>query len=459
MSSPQPKRSYPLNAFYHDIFSPFDANYYVPYINVIHNVVYKERIRPKLYQLTDSFMMFYKPFYECRKHLVEPPITIWHRVIHQFVDSEEYLRLNELTAGSTDLAIVAAVSWWRNFAEASNLRTKEELEALSCRDANEVKEYAINNVSNPRKQRFLLNYVERGVFGDDKLVAAAKAAAQLALERVKEYVGAKEEAEAVAQLICGSGGQGYSHESLSIWHFLEKPDEFRRKVRLLRECLNWLNRFSKSIPTSLEKTMIAATYGGAAGVGILNDYRQIPDLHPCELSYPTPLRIMRILTKRAVVVERAASVEPVVFVDKSGSMAESWGFDGTPKISAAAGLALAFHRKLHADIYLFDTEVDKVSPREVVDTLLRIEADGGTCIEEVLKEVERLPPSRPVIVITDGIDDVDEDFARRVASRHKVLFILIPPCWERDWLKPFKSVKVRSPSEMFSAATTFLSSL
>jgi uncharacterized protein with von Willebrand factor type A (vWA) domain len=129
-----------------------------------------------------------------------------------------------------------------------------------------------------------------------------------------------------------------------------------------------------------------------------------------------------------------------VFVDKSGSMAEE--FDrGVAKISVAAAMALAFHRVAGARVYLFDTEVEMVDPRRVVETLLRLGAAGGTDITQVLEEVARIRRRDMVyIVVTDGIDEVDERAIRcveRLGLASRIRFIIVPPGGGGGWLRRF----------------------
>ena len=127
-----------------------------------------------------------------------------------------------------------------------------------------------------------------------------------------------------------------------------------------------------------------------------------------------------------------------------------------PKISAAAGLALALYRRFRARVYLFDTEVEEVSPRDVVRTLLRIRADGGTCIGKVLETIKTLPQKSIHIVITDAIDNVSIELAREVASRYRVVFCLLPPAWsDVDWLRYFRVVEVRSLHDLVRAVTAY----
>jgi len=98
-----------------------------------------------------------------------------------------------------------------------------------------------------------------------------------------------------------------------------------------------------------------------------------------------------------------------------------------PKISVAAGVALAMYRKYNADVYLFDTEVTAVKPADVVNTLLTISADGGTNIDSVIEEINHINKTDYIyIIISDGITEASEQhmaMLRRFAPRVKLILV------------------------------------
>jgi uncharacterized protein with von Willebrand factor type A (vWA) domain len=142
------------------------------------------------------------------------------------------------------------------------------------------------------------------------------------------------------------------------------------------------------------------------------------------------------------VYRRAAAVKPVIFVDKSGSMAEAFSGEDVAKISVAAGLALALYCKYKATVYLFDTETERVTPREVVETLLRIKADGGTNISSVMEEVMKIDnPNQICLIISDGITDAPQELTNRFVNQcgARTWLILIPPSSENyRWVQELK---------------------
>jgi uncharacterized protein with von Willebrand factor type A (vWA) domain len=154
---------------------------------------------------------------------------------------------------------------------------------------------------------------------------------------------------------------------------------------------------------------------------------------------------VKLAQKSLAVYGRAAELKYVVFLDKSGSMADSlYGAQSVPKISLAAGLALALYRKTNAEVYLFDTEVERVGAREVVSTLLRIKADGGTNIGRVMEEVLRIDrPDNRYVIISDGITDAPEELTSRFIARAggRTKLILIPPSWEDyQWVQALRKL-------------------
>ena len=421
------------SAFTSKIYNNLPLDYYVPgiqasfdYYNILQDKeksTNRRRVVPKFYMFHDSFLMFYQDNEVVYSAIKKKPKreTAWWRLVSEFVKSSEYAKLNRVTAHSQELAALAAAKWLHSIfgrgrvaSIAATYGVERALEALAQ---------------------------------DQRLAEVAREAAEEALEAVAEYRELKEAGEEAARLLAGSGGLGYTHEALSILTFLKEPDEFRKRVRLLKLTAVFMKRFLAETPTSLSHQQAVSLFGGVSGVTRMLRESQLRDILASELailkarnipeSLAKTLFAVKLLQKQVMVLERSATVKPVIFVDKSGSMAESFD-QGVPKISVAAGLALALYRKFGADVYLFDTEVEKVKPKDVVRTLLTISADGGTRIEEVLEEILRIgKKDRVYIVISDGIDEVGDNVIQRVKSAGlagRIRFILVPPAWERGWL-------------------------
>jgi len=225
---------------------------------------------------------------------------------------------------------------------------------------------------------------------------------------------------------------------------------------LLKYSKIYFSKFLTAVPTSVIHEQIVSVYGGVNGVMRMFSEKQISDVLPSELALARlgeagrALLAVKIVQKQLMTYQRSASVKPVIFVDKSGSMAEAfegWKRDSgenPPKISVASGLALALHRKLNADVYLFDTEIEKVSPAKVVETLLRIDADGGTDIDPVLEEIIKLGKAEYLyIIISDGITKANSDILQKfkesgLVKRTRLILIspsVLPSSTYYNWVK------------------------
>jgi uncharacterized protein with von Willebrand factor type A (vWA) domain len=228
-------------------------------------------------------------------------------------------------------------------------------------------------------------------------------------------------------------------------------------------------------PTSLVHQQLVSIYGGTNGVTRMTSEKQLPDILPSELAVAQlgdvgrALLAVKIAQKQLMTYQRAASVKPVVFVDKSGSMTCEFSYRvDVPKISVAAGFALALHHKLNADVYLFDTECEPVSPSKVVETLLKIKADGGTNIDPVLEEIMRIGKEEHVyVIISDGITEASDAVLKKfeasgLAKRTKL--IAVPPGlgarfrWV-ELLKAHRNVRdVKDVAEFEKAAVSAITS-
>ncbi|MGC9107692.1 MAG: hypothetical protein ACP5IE_05835, partial [Infirmifilum sp.] len=369
----------------------------------------------------DAYFMFLKSFEKVASSLKKSnkAAPAWHQVVTQAIKSEKYLRLNEVTAGSDVLAQLAATQFLRSLLSSRDIDIADadkQLSQLARQQAQpggqqDVQSTAVDNQDTVKQ--ILKNFEQAaGPVINDALNEA--------LGAVREYSESQNEAEEAAQLLAGRGGSGFSYEALSVLTFLEKPDEFRKRVRLLSSAAKMMRQFTAVIPTSLTHQQSTSLVGGINGITRMWADRQLPDILPSELALSQlgpagrALLAAKLAQRQLMVWQRSATIKPVIFVDKSGSMAERFFYDDMPKISAAAGLALALHRRLDAEVYLFDTEVEAVKPSNVVHVLLTIDADGGTDISAVLEEILRIGKRDFIyIIVSDGITEAREDVMRR----------------------------------------------
>ena len=419
------------SAFHDKIYESLPLDYYLPSIISTQRMflALNERFHPKFYQAHDAFLMHYKPYdivYQSLKKS-NKAAPLWRLVIERALRDQQFLDLNKITANSTELSILAATRFLRTL-----------LRELDVEKLQQQYKDAFNTLSRQQQRTLTQQSADWLIQLVDE---ATRNAVRSAVESVQEYREAKESVEeAVSVLGGGRGGTSFSKEALSIIRFLDSPDEFRKRVKLLKYAKLYFTKFLTAVPTSIVHEQIISVYGGVNGVARMFSEKQIPDILPSELALTKlgeagrALLAVKIAQKQLMTYQRSASVKPVVFVDKSGSMAEPYErsfyvLDDTPKIAVASGLALALHRKLNADVYLFDTDVEKVSPAKIVETLLKIDADGGTDIDPVLEEIVRIGKTEYIyIIISDGITDADSSVLQRfresgIAKRTRLILV------------------------------------
>jgi len=423
------------SAFKETIYRQLPLDYYVPSLDETSRLCRRlHKVMPKFYQSHDAFLMFYQPYDVVFQSLKKAnrAAPVWRDVVESAISKDEFYKLNDITQGSTELSVIAAVKFLKN------LLAKTDFETLH----KAVQQ--LQQGGQQTQQSQLSQYTQSAI---QEAHRRAEEALREAAQAVQEFGEAREAIEGAVTSLVGAGGHGFTKDALSAWHYLEKPDEFRRRVRLLSVARQFFARFLTAVPTSLVHQQVVSVYGGVNGVTKMTAEKQLSDVLPSELALTQlgdvgrALLAVKVAQRQLMVYQRAASIRPVVFVDKSGSMAEE--MKGVPKISIAAGLALALHKKLNADVYLFDTECDKVDPVKVVETLLKISADGGTNVDPVLEEIVRLGKEElTYVIVSDGITEASPEVLKAfeesgLAKRTKV--ILVPPSfWSYNWVELLK---------------------
>ena len=382
-----------------------------------------------------------------------------------------FLDLNKITQNSAELSILAAVRFLKTL-----LFRLDDIEKLQ----QQYKD-ALNALSQSQSQQQQKELAQRLQPLIQLIDEATKDSLRTAIEAVQEYKESIESAEEAVAVLAGAGGHGFTKEALSVISFLKKPDEFRKRVKLLKYARVFYSKFLATVPTSLVHEQIVSIYGGINGVTRMLSEKQISDILPSELvltqlgEVGRALLALKIAQKQLMTYQRSASLKPVIFVDKSGSMAEKIdrlkkedSIENPPKISIATGLALALHRKLNTDIYIFDTELEKVNSAKVVEVLLKIEADGGTNIDPVLEEIVNLGKQEYLyLIISDGITEASTDVLakfRESALAKRTKLILIPPAsTSYNWVQLLKEhgnvLYARDVAEFESTAKRALESL
>jgi len=416
------------SAFDFKIFEPLGFKYYAQYSIQLAKLLERvEKLKIPPHYCLDTLTLFYFDAERVAEHFKKPPTTAWQLFLQKFITSPEYLKINKLTKGNLDLTFIASFQLLSRLFSQPTIKT-----------ARTVKKILVNSKSITENE---LKYV-----------------IQYLVEKIEKDINYFLDAKKVIESDCGmclasiTGGSNYSLFGLSAISFLENPDEFRRKVMLIKGLVNAMKFFVKTLPSTIRSANVESSFGAVTGVTVIRDLTQIVDVLPTELALPKALSTIRLYTLTALARQRGASFEPVIFIDKSGSMDEPiTGSQDIPKISCACGLALVLYKQFGAEIYMFDTEVHKIKPNEVINVLLRARASGGTNINEVLKTISELPTGKQYIVITDAICHVDESLAKQVSRSHKVVFAVLPPSGEASWLKHFKHVHVRDISDLVKA--------
>jgi len=432
------------SAFHRSVYQDLPVDYYLPSIQETQKLTMEltfRRVLPKFYQAHDSFLMFYKPFdlvnFALKKSNKIAPL--WRVIVEKTVKEPRFYDLNKLTQSSTELSILAATQFLRSLLREVDVEEIQKQQTQLMQALQQQPQTKTLNGQPPMTQAL------------EKAVSeAVSRALEEAVSSVGEFKEGKEVAEEAITTLGGAGGHGYTKEALSVLNFLKAPDDFRKRVRLLKYARMFFTRFLTAVPTSLVHQQVTSVYGGINGVTRMFSEKQLTDILPSELALSSlgdvgrALLAVKIAQKQLTVYQRAASVKPVVFVDKSGSMADAFERrSDVPKISVATGLALALHRKLDADVYLFDTEVEKVSPAKVVETLLTIEPGSGTDIDPVLEEIMRIgKPDYVYLIVSDGITEASREVLKGfeesgLASRTKL--ILVPPAYGTyNWVELLK---------------------
>ncbi len=459
------------SAFHRLIYGDLPLDFFLPGIDMTNRLTRLHRVAPKFYQAHDLFLAFYQPYEVVFRSLKNSnkAAPAWRAFVEGLIRRPEFLELNQITRGSMELAAAAAA---RTLAIALNMRVQISADPSHTYDLDVLNQVMKNIEQNNAPeleqeiqgaggvQRYL-RLVERWVRETGKSAAAQLPQVQA---EIQKYVEARQEAEDAAAIL--AGGHGYSLNGISIWSFYEKPDEFRRRVRLLAGAALALRRFSNVLPASLSHQASESLWGGVDGVTKMSRYSQLAEVPPSELALSHVSRALfavKLVQMSLTVYRRAVAVKYVVFVDKSGSMAEALTGEslgpgdsklreflgGTeriavPKISLAAGLALALYRRFNAEMYLFDTEVERASPKEVINTLLTIKADGGTNIGAVMEEMMKIDrPDNVYLIVSDGITEADKEltktFIQKCGARTRL--ILVPPSREDyQWVQMLKKL-------------------
>ncbi|MEM1909461.1 MAG: hypothetical protein QXT79_08815 [Thermofilaceae archaeon] len=381
--------------------------------SVLSSLLLKNRRIPFVVAM-DSSIVHFKPWSSI---VFNPHVKGgWKTILERYYETDAYRKLNSAVAGDPLLAKYATV----HFLNALFDESKEQLKRVKTLSEGDKKDPVASLLQ-------LLDQPGVATVAAGKVIAALVAALEKEAEEVLKDI---EVAET------------FSHVGVPVASFLEKPDEFREKARnrIVVHLVRFLRRLRRESPSLRQARMPTLVGGRPLGVKRLQRWSELSAVLPVEL-LDEDLLAYRVASRTIRVAERRGFIQDyVVYLDKSGSMASDIKYrssptqvEDVPKISFAAASALALAYKLRQagarmTLKLFDVEVhDPITDfSQLIDTLMRIKADSGTNISNVLEDAVKNHRDERIIVVTDGIDQVSEESVRRAKSAGlDVTFIFI----------------------------------
>lgn len=328
--------------------------------------------------------------------------TPWMKILRKYWETTEYRKLNEKIYTNPLLAKYATIAFLSDI-----LKTAENYNVK------------IENLETTSKD----GEVEKMV---SAVIQSAKANATKIL---KETEMLQDLLEAEAKM---SGGQGFSLAGISFTDLrnFDKTREILSKS-VIANFVKLVKKYSQS--NTLAKARIPSQNGIPLGIKRLERLNELTRTIPSEF-IEEELFNYKLATKSLRVSENYASfLDTVVYLDKSGSMADQFGRkEPVEKIAFACASALALVRQLRqyrakATLKFFDTTVgEEINDfGKIIDVLLKVRANGGTDINNVLKDAVKYE-NKKIIIVTDGIFDPDDELAKklkRTAREVKVVFI------------------------------------
>jgi len=364
----------------------------------------------------DSSIVHFKPW----SQIVFNPSakSAWKFILERYYESESYKKLNSVVAGDPMLAKYATV----HFLNTLFKKSKEQLKQLKQQQQQELSE--------KEKKDPLGSLMELIDKQPSPEVNKAIRAVVSALEKEAEEV--LQDIEAI---------ESFSHLGVPVANLLEKPDEFREKARnrIIIYLVKFLQKLRREAPNLKQAKYPTLVGGRPLGVKKIQRWSELSRALPIEY-LDDDLLSYRIASRTLRVTEQYGSVSNyVIYLDKSGSMSESIVYresptrtEYVPKISfaTASALALAYQlRRVGAKmtLKLFDVEVhDPITDfAQLIDVLLKIKADSGTNISNVLEDAVQ-HRNEKIVVVTDGIDDVSEEAVKKAKSANlDITFVFI----------------------------------
>ncbi len=394
----------------------------------------------------DSSIVHFKPWSQI---VFNPHVkSAWRIILERYYSTDAYRRLNSVVAGDPLLAKYATIHFLNALFKKSKEQLKQLKKSLNKKDEedtiNSITELIANTLfkksSEQMKQlKQSLSEKEDPINSITELIEK-----QPSPETVKALgaVVSTLEKEAEETLKDIETIESFSHLGVPVAKLLEKPEEFREKARnrIVVHLVKFLQKLRKEAPELKQARTPTLVGGRPLGVKKIQRWSELPIALPVEY-LDEDLLTYKIASRTVRVSERYGSISNyVVYLDKSGSMASDIKYyvsptqiENVPKISFAAASALALAHQLRRfgakmTLKLFDVEVhDPITDfSQLIDTLLKIKADSGTNISNVLEDAVKHHRNEKIIVVTDGIDDVSEEAIKSAKSANlDITFIFI----------------------------------
>ncbi|MEM4429761.1 MAG: hypothetical protein QXM08_01180 [Thermofilaceae archaeon] len=380
---------------------------------VLENITLKNR-RVPFYVAMDSAIIHFKPWTQI---VFNPRVkSAWKTILERYYSSDNYRKLNSVTAGDPLLAKYAAIRFLNTLFDES----KRQLRQIKGELTDKERDDPIGA---------LMKHLEKHHLAPE----ATKAMNALASALEHEAGEILKDAEAI---------KSFSHLGIPVATMLENPDEFREKARnrIVVYLVKFLQKLRQEAPALKQAKYPTLVGGRPLGVKKLQRWSELSSVLPMEY-LDEDLLTYKIASRTVRVSERYGSISNhVVYLDKSGSMADTIVYresptrvEYVPKISFAAASALALAYKLKQvgakmTLKLFDVEVhDPITDfAQLIDTLLKISADSGTNISNVLEDAVQHHRNDKIIVVTDGIDEVSEEAVKKAKSANlDITFVFI----------------------------------
>jgi hypothetical protein len=317
----------------------------------------------------------------------------WQSVLRGYYESDEYKRMNEKVHATPLLAKMATMNFLDSIIK------------------------SVDNSNNQPQQQGGQNNNVQAFFSQLNQMPQAQC------QQIVQGIVSSASSQASSTAEMADAMEGFSHMGIP----LERYDfDQVREILGNKIAINMMKIFRKMVSLPMGKNLTAPSprRGIPIGAKVMRSFSEIVDLQPGEY-LDDDLMAYKVATRTAQVKQRYSGIKNVVvYLDKSGSMGGSMPFEGQniQRVAFAGGCAFALAKQLrgmggHLSLRLFDTEVHREITEyfDILKAACSISADGGTNITKVLEDALQYGDEQ-VIMVSDGIDNVEEAAARKASG-------------------------------------------